>query len=81
MRVSSQLPLDWSQIRKRFPAVYPVKFLESGSAGAPEYKEIEEAVGDGTRYLVISFVQFATGFRYNLARLGEICPLETCCFY
>jgi len=52
---------------------YPVKFLESGSGGAPDYKEIEEAVGDGTRYLVISFVQFATGFRYDLARLGEIC--------
>ena len=35
--------------------------------------QIEEAVGDGTRYLVISFVQFASGFRYDLARLGEIC--------
>ncbi len=52
---------------------YPVKFFESGSRGAPDYKEIEEAVGVGTRYLVISFVQFATGFRYDLARLGEIC--------
>ncbi len=52
---------------------YPVRFLASGSGGAPDYKEIEEAVGDGTRYLVISFVQFATGFRYDLARLGEIC--------
>lgn len=73
MGAFSQLPPDWSQIRKRFPAVYPVKFLESGSGGAPDYKEIEEAIGDGTRYLVISFVQFATGFRYDLARWGEIC--------
>ena len=52
---------------------YPVKFLQSGSSGAPDYKEIEDALGPGTRYLVISFVQFATGFRYDLARLGEIC--------
>lgn len=52
---------------------YPVRFLESDSGGALDCEEIEEAVGQGTRYLVISFVQFATGFRYDLARLGEIC--------
>ena len=55
---------------------YPVKFLESGSGGAPDYQAIEDAVTDGTRYLVISFVQFATGFRYDLARLGEICRAQ-----
>jgi selenocysteine lyase/cysteine desulfurase len=62
-----------------FPAnVYPwlnrarVKFVKSEN-GRITIEDIEKAVDERTRAVAISSVQFSTGFRIELERLGKLC--------
>jgi len=62
-----------------FPAnVYPwmkkakLKFVKN-KEGKIELEDIEEAIDENTKAVSISSVQFSTGFRVELERLGKIC--------
>jgi selenocysteine lyase/cysteine desulfurase len=51
---------------------YPVRFLPCRADGSVTLEEIDEAIGRKTKYLVVSHVQFATGFRQDLEGLGGV---------
>jgi cysteine desulfurase / selenocysteine lyase len=52
---------------------YAVHFLASRERGIIELQDIEDAIGPRTRILVVSYVQYATGFRQDLFSLGQLC--------
>lgn len=68
-------------LKNEFPSVtlpwlhlgFSVKFLPTQPDGSISQKDIEKAIGSKTKILIISFVQYVTGFRHNLAELGEFC--------
>jgi len=71
-------------VGREFPAnVYPWLHLEScgvtvhvvqpGEQGRVNIDDIAAAMDGSTRLLSISFVQYASGFRSNLAALGRLC--------
>ena len=86
------LGLDWKPgdrmvgFREEFPAnFYPWKRLEAKGVSVTwlsvtdPLERIEEACR-GARLLAISFVQFLTGYRAPLERIGEICHRHNCIF-
>jgi selenocysteine lyase/cysteine desulfurase len=86
------LGLDWKSgdrmvgFREEFPAnFYPWKRLEAKGVTVTwlsvtdPIERIEEACR-GARLLAISFVQFLTGYRAPLERIGEICHRHNCIF-
>jgi cysteine desulfurase/selenocysteine lyase len=81
--------LDWKYADRiilndlEFPSnVYPflnlktygieIDFVKSKN-GVVFYEDIEKAVTEKTRLLSISYVQFLTGYRADLERIGELC--------
>ena len=62
---SSSLP--WIQQGHR------VRFVESRDRGVIPVEDIARAVTPETRVIVTSYVQYATGFRQDLQRLGRLC--------
>jgi cysteine desulfurase / selenocysteine lyase len=52
---------------------YDVHFVATRERGVIEVRDIEDALSPGTRILVTSYVQFATGFRQDLVSLGKLC--------
>ncbi|MDD5544425.1 MAG: aminotransferase class V-fold PLP-dependent enzyme [Acidobacteriia bacterium] len=81
--------LDWKpgdkvvSIQTEFPSnVYPWLALERRGVklvtiperhGRVDLAELEAALDARTRVLTVSFVQYLSGFRVDLARLGEVC--------
>jgi cysteine desulfurase/selenocysteine lyase len=59
--------LPWLQQR------YRVGFVSSRERGVIDLDDIRKSITENTRVLVTSFVQFATGFRQDLAGLGRLC--------
>ena len=59
--------LPWLQQR------YRVDFVCSRDRGVITLDDIQKSITAETRMLVTSFVQFATGFRQDLAALGRLC--------
>ncbi|QDU62768.1 Cysteine desulfurase [Planctomycetes bacterium Pan216] len=59
----------WMHLQSRGVAV---KTVPERDARIP-FEEIEAAIDERTRLLSISFIQFATGFRSDLAALGRLC--------
>jgi selenocysteine lyase/cysteine desulfurase len=59
--------LPWLQQR------YRVAFVCSQDRGVIDLNDIQKCITANTRVLVTSFVQFATGFRQDLAALGRLC--------
>ena len=59
--------LPWLQQR------YRVDFVCSRDRGIIDLNDIQKSITTDTRVLVTSFVQFATGFRQDLAALGRLC--------
>jgi selenocysteine lyase/cysteine desulfurase len=41
--------------------------------GRIPYRDVRDAIDGHTRVLALSFVEFLSGFRHNVARLGELC--------
>lgn len=84
--------LDWRAGDKivafveEFPANYlPWKKLEQSgvhvqSLSVADPLEQVDAACRGARLLAISFVQYLSGYRANLERLGEICARHSCLF-
>ncbi|MFQ5956932.1 MAG: aminotransferase class V-fold PLP-dependent enzyme [Candidatus Brocadiales bacterium] len=67
-----------------FPAnVYPwmnlkdrgvqVKFVWEDNRGRIPFEDIEKVVNDRTRVVSLSFVEFSSGFRNDLRRIGSLC--------
>jgi selenocysteine lyase/cysteine desulfurase len=70
LTVTDEFPsctLPWMQLG------YDVTFLETAPDGSVPVDKIEAAMSEGTGVLVISHVQYKTGFRHDLAALGSIC--------
>src|SRR5207253_1981763 len=59
--------LPWLQQR------YRVDFVCSRDRGVIDLDDIQKSITANIRVLVISFVQFATGFRQDLVALGRLC--------
>jgi cysteine desulfurase / selenocysteine lyase len=73
--------------REEFPAnQYPWQRLVSKSVeivwldATDPLERIDEAA-KGARLLAISFVQYLTGFRADLSKIGEICRRQNCFFF
>lgn len=47
--------------------------LVDESDGRLRYRDIRDAIDRRTRVLALSFVEFLSGFRHDVARLGELC--------
>jgi cysteine desulfurase/selenocysteine lyase len=47
--------------------------FEGAALRYPSADAVEEALGDNTRVLVLSWVSFTTGFRIDLDRIGRLC--------
>lgn len=71
-------------VAREFPAnIYPwlhlerrgvkVRFVEPADQGRVRLEQIAAAIDASTRLLTISFVQYASGFRSDLAALGALC--------
>jgi len=71
-------------VGREFPAnIYPwlhlesrgvaVRMVQPGEQGRISVDEIAAAIDGTTRLLSMSFVQYASGFRSDLARLGRLC--------
>jgi selenocysteine lyase/cysteine desulfurase len=72
---------------EEFPAnFYPWKRLESAGVEIrwlsvfDDFERIDEAA-KGARLLAISFVQYLSGYRVDLDRIGEICHRRGCFFF
>ena len=52
---------------------YDVDFVETAADGAIGFDELDAAVSADTAVLAVSFVQYKSGFRSNLQRLGAFC--------
>jgi len=68
--VSSEFPsvtLPWLQRN------YSVRFVQSQPDGTIRLEDIERVITENTKYLVTSYVQYSTGFRHDLAELGQLC--------
>lgn len=52
---------------------YKVTFVNHREDGSYDLKDIERALSPSTRILVVSHVQYNTGYRHNLRALGEFC--------
>ncbi len=50
-----------------------IKWVKPRDDGRIALKDIEAAIDERTRVVAVSFVQFISGFRIDLAALGEIC--------
>lgn len=83
MNFAAQLFADAGEvvtIGDEFPSVtlpwlqraIPVKFVKSLD-GTIRLEDIERSLGENTKLLVTSYVQYSTGFRHNLAELGKFC--------
>ena len=72
---SNQYP--WLNLRDRGVEVRTVP----GRGGRAEAADIAAAMDGRTRVLSVSFVQFATGFRADLAGLGELCRARGVFFF
>lgn len=87
------LGLDWKPgdrvvvFEEEFPANwYPWKRLEARGVGLTELSVHDPldrvaAACHGARLLAISFVQYLSGFRADLAAIGEICRRSGCIFF
>lgn len=60
----------WLNLRRRG---VEVRFARQSPDGRIPFEEIEKLVDERTRVISISFVEFATGFRNDLRRIGEMC--------
>lgn len=71
-------------VAKEFPAnVYPwlhlqsrgieVRTVQPGERGRVALEDLAAAIDQSTRLLSISFVQYASGFRSDLAAIGQLC--------
>lgn len=68
-------------LRDDFPSVtlpwinrgFPVRFVEAEADGVVPVERIAEAIGPDTRYVAVGYVQFRSGFRHDLERLGALC--------
>lgn len=68
-------------LRDDFPSVtlpwlnrgFPVRFVEAEDDGVVPVERIAEAIGPDTRYVAVGYVQFRSGFRHDLERLGALC--------
>jgi selenocysteine lyase/cysteine desulfurase len=70
LTVADEFPsctLPWIQLG------YDVTFLETAPDGSVPVDSIEAAISEETGLLVISHVQYKTGFRHDLAALGRVC--------
>jgi selenocysteine lyase/cysteine desulfurase len=70
LTVTDEFPsctLPWMQLG------YDVDFLDAGQDGHVPVDHIEAAVSEETGVLVISHVQYKSGFRHDLAQLGRVC--------
>ena len=70
LTVTDEFPsctLPWLQLG------FEVAFVEADRDGSVPVETIEAAISEKTGVLVISHVQYKTGFRHNLAALGRIC--------
>ena len=52
---------------------YQLHFIASDAQGFVDYKNLEKVLTPQTKILVVSHVEFATGFKHDLAYLGEFC--------
>ena len=52
---------------------YDVDFVKGGADGGVTSAELEAAVREETAVLAVSFVQFKSGYRYDLEELGALC--------
>ena len=66
---------------KEFPSVtlpwlaqkYPVRLLPTAADGSVPLATVAEALTPATKVLVLSHVQYATGYRHDLGALGTLC--------
>ncbi|NQT82855.1 aminotransferase class V-fold PLP-dependent enzyme [bacterium] len=54
------------------PGGASLKFVQNTEGRVP-FQDIEEATDDNTRVIALSSVEFSTGFRHDLRRIGEFC--------
>ncbi len=52
---------------------YTINFVPSAANGFIKYEDIKKALTNKTKILIASHVEFATGFRHDLEKLGEFC--------
>jgi len=52
---------------------YPVDFVPTARDGTVGLRDLDAACSDQTAVLAISFVQYKSGFRNDMARLGSFC--------
>jgi selenocysteine lyase/cysteine desulfurase len=68
-------------VRDDFPSItlpwllngFPVRFVDSDPDGVVSLDRIAAAIGPQTRYVAVGSVQFRTGFRHNIPKLGALC--------
>ncbi|MHC4197542.1 MAG: aminotransferase class V-fold PLP-dependent enzyme [Planctomycetota bacterium] len=60
----------WMNLRDRW---VKVKSVPEDEEGRISFEKIEKAVDEQTRVISVSFVEFTSGFRNDLKRIGELC--------
>lgn len=60
----------WTNLRDRW---VKVKSVPEDEEGRISFEKIEKAVDEQTRVISISFVEFTSGFKNDLKRIGELC--------
>ena len=59
---------------------FEVNFVKSKADGSISTSDFESTIKQNTKALVVSHVQFKTGFRHNLEELGELCSQKGIAF-
>ncbi len=59
---------------------HEVEFVPTATDGVVDLDALQAACGDDAGALVVSFVQYKSGFRNDLARLGEFCRANDLAF-
>ena len=52
---------------------YDLRFVPTATDGRVQLQQLRQAVGDRPGVLVISYVQYLSGFRHQLSELGQLC--------
>jgi selenocysteine lyase/cysteine desulfurase len=68
-------------VRDDFPSItlpwllhgFPVRFIDGEPDGVVPLDRVADAIGPSTRYVAVGSVQFRTGFRHDLNKLGALC--------
>ncbi len=67
----------WMNLRDRW---VKVKSVPEDDEGRIPFEKIEKAVDEQTRVISLSFVEFSSGYRNDLKRIGELCSANDIIF-